>query len=105
MTYRTRFIPPRRRPPLLWPIKRCSAQNYARLLEIIEDHRHLPASYDQWCQAAEHDERYAKRLGHLPVPVEIDPQAYIAFCAAHGFDHRQNFLGRFVEFRVTGKLV
>lgn len=81
-----------------------SPENYARIREIVIDHEDLPLSFDDWRERAENQKSYWNRRNDLAVPVDIDPDQYVAWCGAQGFDPRRNFLKRYAEFRAYGKL-
>lgn len=59
-------------------------QDYARILEIMEDAHLLPPTYDAWRQKAERAEREAKAAGVIIIRAEIDPQEFPGWCAARG---------------------
>jgi len=105
MVYRRKFSRPPRsdlahRKGIPW----FTPENYARVLDIVLDHGELPASYDDWRESAERDKRDWNCRGNLAVPVDVNPDQYVAWCETQGFDPRRNFLKRFAEFRACGKL-
>ena len=55
--------------------------NYARILEVMEDRDQLAPTYDQWLQSFKQIESFVRAQGGRPVHVEIEPDKFIAWCA------------------------
>jgi hypothetical protein len=60
--------------------------DYRRILEIMTDREKLPVTFDKWQSQAEHAERQLKAQGHFIIRVHIDPEDFVAWCAANGLD-------------------
>lgn len=60
------------------------AADYARLCSLMADGDRLPARYDAWRLSAEQVEREVARSGVAVVRIEIEPEAFAAWCAHHG---------------------
>ncbi|GJD52496.1 hypothetical protein OPKNFCMD_5262 [Methylobacterium crusticola] len=60
------------------------AQDYSRLLEVMEDADRLPGSHEAWRLSAEQVEGEVKRSGVAVVRVVIEPDGFVAWCTAHG---------------------
>lgn len=60
--------------------------DYARILEIMADRDKLPETFDKWQSKAEQAERGAKAAGKLTVRAHIDPDNFVAWCAANGVE-------------------
>jgi hypothetical protein len=61
-------------------------QDYRRTLEVMEDREKLPLTFDKWQSRAEHAERQLRAEGQLPIRVPIDPEEFVAWCAARGLN-------------------
>ncbi|MGE3923383.1 MAG: hypothetical protein AB7G13_10670 [Lautropia sp.] len=57
---------------------------YARAIEAFSDGIAFPKTHAAWRQKAVRMERELKRQGSVPVRIEIDPDAFVAWCAARG---------------------
>lgn len=58
--------------------------DYPRILQIMADADQLPVTYDKWLGRAEQMERHLARQGHATMRVNIDPDQFVAWCAASG---------------------
>ncbi|MGZ3309798.1 MAG: hypothetical protein ACXU8R_14870 [Xanthobacteraceae bacterium] len=56
-------------------------EDYPRILEIMEDARILPLTFDEWQRKAEGVEHIS---GAPAVRVMIDPDEFLAWCAREG---------------------
>ena len=81
---------------------------YRRAREIFTDSEVVPATFEDWRAIVKKELEEIKRVGNTALRVDIDPQAFVDWCYAHG--HRPDSLGRtaFVnhielEYRKTGK--
>lgn len=61
-------------------------QDYARILEIMEDAHLLPATYDRWLKRAEEVEGNFRRQGHVVVRAIIDPSKFSIWCEANSLN-------------------
>jgi predicted aconitase len=59
-------------------------QNYARILQVMEDAHLLPKTYDRWLSAAEQVLQRAKSSGAVPVKAYIDPETFPSWCQERG---------------------
>jgi hypothetical protein len=57
-----------------------SRQNYARILEVMEDAHVLPPTFDKWLYLAEKVLQNAVDKGLVPVKAHIDPEQFVAWC-------------------------
>lgn len=57
--------------------------DYARILEIMEDREKLPVTFDKWQSKAEQLERQSRAAGKTVVRAYIDPDHFVAWCAAN----------------------
>jgi hypothetical protein len=60
------------------------AEDYGRILAIMEDADELPSTYDQWRRGAERGERELKGRGHVVIRAMIDPEEFPAWCRKKG---------------------
>jgi len=60
------------------------AEDYRRILEIMEDADKLHSTYDQWLKAAERGERELKGKGHIVIRAMLDPDQFTAWCREKG---------------------
>lgn len=58
-------------------------EDYARILQIMEDADKLPPTYEKWLYSAQKVESQSKRNGTVVVRAIIDPDEFIAYCARH----------------------
>ncbi len=72
-------------------------QDYARILEIMEDAHLLPPTYDMWRKKAEGLERDMKSKGMVVVRAEVDPQEFPRWCAARGLHVDADARSRFAS--------
>lgn len=56
-------------------------ESYPRILEVMEDHDLMPATYDRWLQQAQRVLEKARREGKKPIRAHIDPDQFMAWCA------------------------
>ena len=59
-------------------------EDYARILEIMEDAHLLPRTYDEWRERAELGERQQKEAGVSVIRAVIKPEEFLAWCRALG---------------------
>ena len=79
-------------------------ENYARILEIMGHPEDMTRSYDRWREVTENKERSLKRGGRfMPIRVVIDPDKFVAWCAARSMQPDRNALSHFVEIS-TGRI-
>jgi hypothetical protein len=60
------------------------AEDYGRILEIMEDADKLPPTYDQWRRGAERGERELKGRRDVVIRAMIDPDEFPAWCREKG---------------------
>jgi hypothetical protein len=65
-------------------------QHYARMLEIMDYPASMSRSYERWREVAENQERTLKRAGRLVARIVIDPDKFLAWCAAHAMKPNHN---------------
>lgn len=58
--------------------------DYARILEVMEDRDKLPLTFDKWQSKAEQIERQTRTAGKIVARAYIDPDHFVAWCAANG---------------------
>lgn len=61
-------------------------EDYERIRAIMDDRDKLPATFDEWLQAAEELERNLERAGHIVERVYIDPDAFAEWCRLRRLD-------------------
>ena len=61
-------------------------QDYARILEVMEDAHLLPPTFDKWLYRAEQALKQAVDRGVLPVKAYIDPDQFVAWCRDRGLN-------------------
>lgn len=77
-------------------------ESYARLLDVMPKPHGMPGNYERWREITENSERYSKRGGHLVVRVVIDPDKFIAWCAARTLQPNSDAIERFVAQQTYG---
>jgi hypothetical protein len=81
--------------------------DYKRILEIMADAEKLPLTFDKWQKLAEQLEAAQKRTGMTVVRAHLDPEKFVAWCAANGLDvdsHARNRWASEAAYRaVTGE--
>lgn len=60
--------------------------DYARILQIMQDAHRLPATFDEWRKKAGGGESVLRREGHVVVRAVIDPDDFPVWCRARGLD-------------------
>jgi hypothetical protein len=71
------------RPPPAVGVYWISEGDYPALLNIFADGNRMPRSWKEWLKMAEEMERGLKAYGHVVMRVHIDPNTFVAWCAAH----------------------
>jgi hypothetical protein len=79
------------------------AEDYPAIRDIMDKGKGLPFSHDDWRKRCEDNERYWKRRGFVIVPFKVNPDEYVAFCAAWGLAKSPDTLVRFVAAQVFPK--
>ena len=78
-------------------------EDYPALLLLFEDGPKMPRTWKEWLKIAEEMERGLKAYGHVVMRVNIDPNIFPAWCAAHGTspsrEGRKRFLAAAVDER------
>ena len=81
---------------------------YRRALAIFIDSVNMPASFEAWKALVEKELGMIQESGNIALRADIDPETFLAWCAAHG--SRANSQGRIafvnqvvLEYRKTGK--
>lgn len=57
-------------------------EDYRRILDIMKDADVLPATYEKWRYRADKVARDIERSGGVVIRAKIDPDAFLAWCAA-----------------------
>ena len=60
---------------------RYRSEDYARIREIMDDGKKMPASFLGWKEAADRQLAVAKAGGVVTKRVTIDPEKFVAFCS------------------------
>lgn len=60
------------------------AEDFPRILEIMDDAHKLHATHEQWRTAAELGEREMQRKGLIVIRAIIDPDAFTEWCREKG---------------------
>jgi hypothetical protein len=68
------------------PIPWYEAEDYPRILEILNYPKGMTRSYERWREVTENRERDLKRSRRLPVRVVITPDKFLAWCAARAIE-------------------
>jgi hypothetical protein len=78
-------------------------EDYPALLKLFDDGHIMPRTWKEWLKIAEEMERGLKAYGHVVMRVNIDPNIFPAWCAAHGTspsrEGRKKFLAAAVNER------
>jgi hypothetical protein len=81
------------------PIPWFEEKDYSRMLEILNYPETMSRDYQRWRELAEDNERFSKRSrrgGGLVVRVAIDPDNFVAWCAAHSIKPSHSQIHAFV---------
>jgi hypothetical protein len=84
-----------------------AAGDYARVREIMADGQDFPVLYDRWQERFEEATRYVIANGGRPIPVKLEPDKFVAWCAIRG--HNVDANARFaytsdpINWPATGK--
>ncbi|MDQ2762110.1 MAG: hypothetical protein M3Y22_01000 [Pseudomonadota bacterium] len=60
--------------------------DYPRILEVMDDRQVLPETFDKWQRKAENLERDVKAKGMIVIRAHIDPEEFVAWCAARSLN-------------------
>ena len=71
--------------------------SYPRVLEVMQDRAHLPASYDEWLARAEVVVEQARRRGYHPLKAYVDPDHFVAWCERNGCEADSDSRLEFIE--------
>jgi hypothetical protein len=58
-----------------------TADTYRAILDVMEDSGLFPESFAAWHRGAEERVRCLSLAGRMPVPVRVDPQEFLHWCA------------------------
>jgi hypothetical protein len=58
-------------------------EDYARILEVMEDREVLPRTFEKWLYAAEKGRQKFLGTGVIVVKANIKPDEFVAWCAAN----------------------
>lgn len=86
------------------PIARFTPENYARFHQVVLDTRGFPLSYDEFNERAKREERDSNRRGNLPVYVDIDPDAFLAWCEEIGTEPNMDSLKGYLARKAAPSL-
>lgn len=82
------------------------AEDYPRVLAVMEDADRLPGTHASWKAQAEQIEDQLRRRGHLVVRAHLRPDDFVTWCAARGLHVNAQARTRFaslVAAQVHGK--
>ncbi len=75
---------------------------YDRIRDVMADGISFPKTHASWRQKAARMERELRRQGMEPVRVDIDPDRFASWCAAHGVSPDSESRDRFVRESLAG---
>jgi hypothetical protein len=81
---------------------------YCRAREVFIDSGNLPADYKDWKALVERQVELIKGGGNIAIRADIDPEAFISWCASRGIEANSQAKRDFVkqielEYQKTGK--
>ncbi len=81
---------------------------YRRAFEIFTDPENMPATFKDWQALVARECELIKYAGNIALRADIDPEAFVDWCASHGFrpdsQGRTAFVNHVVlEYEKTGK--
>jgi len=88
--------PPARLAGIAW----YRADAYARVVALMVDGASFPKTHPSWRQKAGRMERELRRQGMTPVRVELDPEAFGAWCRVHRIPPDSDARSHYLEERV-----
>ena len=78
-------------------------EDYPALLKLFDDGHRMPPSWKEWLKIAKEMEQGLVAYGHVVMRVNINPNTFPAWCAAHGTspsrEGRKKFLAAAVNER------
>ena len=80
-----------------------SEADYPALLEIFDDGNTMPGTWKEWLKMAEEMEQGLKAYGHVVMRVNIDPNTFSGWCAAHGTSPSREGRKRFIAAAVNDR--
>jgi hypothetical protein len=79
--------------PLAW----FQADEYARILEIVNYPEGMSRSFDRWHEVAQGHENRFKSRGFFVVRVVIHPDEFVGWCAANAVQPNSQAIQRFIQ--------
>ena len=81
---------------------------YRRALVTFDDTENMPASYKGWKALVERQLEMIRSIGNTALRVDIDPEAFVAWCVSRGIIANPQGIIAFVnhaelEYRKTGQ--
>jgi hypothetical protein len=81
---------------------------YCRALDIFTDPASMPTTFEDWRVLVARECELIKYAGNVALRADIDPEAFVDWCASHGFrpdsQGRTAFVNHVVlEYEKTGK--
>jgi len=81
---------------------------YRKAREVFTDSGNLPASYEDWKALVERQVALIKGAGNIALRADIDPEAFVSWCASRGLEansqSRRDFVRQAeIEYEKSGK--
>ncbi len=81
---------------------------YRKALGVFADPQNMPASYEEWRALVGRQLELTRECGNIAIRVDIDPEAFVAWCASRGLAAdswgRTAFVKHIeIEYMKTGK--
>lgn len=79
-------------------------EQHARMIEVMAEPHDISRDYERWREVTENRERTLKRRtgGRIVVRVVVDPDKFLAWCAARSKEPNGDALNLFVHFHTYG---
>ena len=81
---------------------------YRRALAIFTDSKNMPTTFEDWKTLVKRQHEEIKGTGNIAIRVDFDPETFIDWCNARGFQANSQARGAFtehavLEYQKTGK--
>jgi hypothetical protein len=81
---------------------------YRKALSVFTDPEDMPATFEDWKAVVERQRELIRGAGNTAIRADIDPDAFVAWCASRGFTRDAKGRTAFVnhaelEYEKTGK--
>jgi len=81
---------------------------YRRALAIFTDSKNMPATFEDWKTLVKRQLEEIKHAGNIAIRADFDPEKFIGWCNARGFQANSQARGAFtehvvLEYQKTGK--